>query len=148
MNKNFTVDRSFWHRGGWRLDSDSQRLGHGGAALRNDEGNACCLGHIANQCGLPWSELDGVELPGDLRSTSKPPLYGVLIDFESEELTDTENTPNSDLVNEAAGINDNSKISDSEREEKLTELFLKSGIALTFHGEYLGGFLAKFDEQS
>jgi len=79
-----------------------------------------------------------VSLPNNLPSAIRPRLYGVLVDCG--ELTDTEN---SDLVNEAASINDNAEISDATREEKLTELFAKSGITLTFQGEYLGGFLAE-----
>lgn len=138
IKKNFTIDRSFWVRGGQSREGQTM----GASSLRNEKGNACCLGHIANQCGVPWEAMVNASLPNDLRLAIRPLLYGVLIGYgapiDSEDML-----PNSNIANEAARINDNSDISDVTREAALTTLFLKSGITLTFHGDYLGGFLAR-----
>jgi len=139
--KSFTIDRSFWRRGAGRLDSEGINSPHGRTELRNKNGNACCLGHIAQQCGVTWSALTGVSLPSGLFGASRALLDGVLTDSLFDKL------PNPKIVVMAAGINDSSAISDAEREEKLAELFAKSGIALTFHGEYLGGYLASLNEE-
>lgn len=132
--RHFTIDRSFWRRGASRLDLRP----HGYTELHNKLGNACCLGHIAQQCGVTWAELTGTTMPGELSVASRAFLYGVLID---NKLDESDRLPNPDIAAVAASINDSITISDEVREAEITALFAESGITLTFHGEYLGGYL-------
>lgn len=90
----------------------------------------CCLGFVAEQCGVSRKELLGATYPYKLRR-SAPPLLAY--NYES-------NTPHgvvtlwrdSELSGTAAQINDSHGLTDSEREEKLILWFENHGLELIF----------------
>jgi len=45
------------------------------------------------------------------------------------------------LEDMATDVNDDKTMDDGTREARLTAIFAAAGVTLTFHGEYLGGFL-------
>jgi hypothetical protein len=106
----FTIDRSKWRCGG---RGPNQR-GKYKTQLLNKLGYMCCLGQILEQLGFERTKFLGVCQPST-------------INFEYENILIKGNgysCQNSYLAEAAMAINDNDSITDSEREEKLTELFL------------------------
>lgn len=81
------------------------------AALRTDENFLCCLGFVCEAAGVPRTKTKGVCMPNEL------------VDIRVDGLVGTK----SRFSRKAAIINDDSSISDSEREAALTKLFAKSG---------------------
>lgn len=119
MRKHFTIDRSKWYRGG-AVYMKGRGLGQD-PMLENPAGGMCCLGQIAEQCGVSRRGRD-YYYPRAIEEHQKAiPL-----------LADAEGT--SDLALEAAEINDSTSISDRTREARLKRLFADQGITLTFVG--------------
>ena len=112
--KKFTVRRSEWRRGGTRYDNSK-----GATFLLNEVGYMCCLGFATNQiCRITKKDLLEMDTPS------------CVLPYKST-FTD-EHGDNNDLTNRAISINDASNISDKVREERLTALFKKHGIKVTF----------------
>lgn len=106
----FTVDRRTWYRGKGGLSS----------ALLREDGRRCCLGHVAQQCGIPDNTILLKDTPRDAPSRLWPIGFVVLDDY------------NSDLVREAIHTNDNSEIPAKEREARLQSIFRRANIELVF----------------
>lgn len=111
----FTVKRNKWFRG---------NEGTSSSLLRKD-GQRCCLGFLAQACGYQDDEVFDMSYLNELLQTDLLP---------QEFYRATVNSPGcSRLVHKfAAGINDNPDISDEIREKRLTELFAKYDIQVTF----------------
>lgn len=94
--------------------------------LLNRQGMMCCLGQFCEQAGVPKDALLNVSIPSDLENIPS---------CEVVELVDNADDYTSYLANRAVDIND-SRISISERERELSELFLSYGFTIEFTGEY------------
>lgn len=111
--KKFTVRRSKWLRG------------KGDGYLLNDEGKMCCLGFAVNQiCKVPKKKLLDTFRPCDVLESTKETTF-TTISYENVII-------DKHFVEEAIEVNDDSTISDSGREELLTEIFKENGIKVTF----------------
>lgn len=114
--KSFTVRRKKWARGGK----------NGEAALLNQDGNMCCLGFAACQISrIRRSELAD---EGEPQNVYKDKSF--LTDVERYD--DNVDVTNNDLASKAMTINDNEKLSENEREKRLTKLFRKHNIIIKF----------------
>ncbi len=126
MKKSFTINRSTWRFGGY--DKYKQ---FGLTKLLNTQGYMCCLGSISEQCGVPRKDLLNIDYPYDLLSQ-----HHDLVSFLREKPTNSIFANNTFLAQQAANINDNSNISNEERETRLIELFKTEGYTISFTGEY------------
>jgi len=108
----FIVDRRTWYRG---HGSDTSSL------LRED-GTRCCIGFVAQQCGIPDSAIlnrsDIVEMnyKDDPNCTLFPSW-----------MRDTRN-----MIGPAYNANDNDQISDAVRETRLKAIFAEQGDEIEF----------------
>src|SRR5262245_41094891 len=98
----FVVTRSKWLRG--------RRVG---SMLRNGKGLQCCLGFVAEQCGISPEDTLMVGMPGGLPSDAAEKFYSVV--------------PRGRVTARAAAINDDEWLSDAEREGGLRALFFAHG---------------------
>lgn len=124
----FIIDRSQWRCG----SIGPHAHGKGFARLLNAEGYYCCLGMISEQLGQ--TDLLDCAMPADLEKdyllVNKLRCYD---DYEDKEYDFYDDT---DLSLNAAKINDNSELTDEQRESQLIELFAKEGHEIQFIGEY------------
>ncbi len=113
IGRTITVKRSKWARGGKR----------GLARLRNDDGNMCCLGFAAEQCGYTKSQIQDQFTPEDLKHTS-----GVrrLIGLTKLDGSDTV------TCHELAATNDDSDLNDTDREKQLQTLAKRAKFRFRF----------------
>ncbi len=122
----FTIKRSGWMRGvKWgSVLLVSERVDH--------RGKRCCMGYLASACQVPDDYLSGVSLFGFLPvdQTSKLPslLRPTLRDEAVAGLTHDE----TGLAGQIYTINDNDKITEQEREARLTDLFKQAGLTVHF----------------
>ncbi len=114
----YTIDRQTWRRGG---DSAESNENYGATKLLNEQGYMCCLG----QCMLQEGILKEVILEkGDPAATNLPCTFTVESSISSFS--------NNVLSQCAMDINDDRTLDDSEREEKLINLFKEHGLELEF----------------
>ena len=111
--KRFTVRRSTWVRGGEGGD----------AQLLNGQGNMCCLGFAICQISkcIPIKQLKGAGYPDEV--------------FKRESfltVMDDGDVADNALTTKAASINDDTSISDTVRERRLTKLFRQHNIIVKF----------------
>jgi hypothetical protein len=111
--KTIRINRSKWLRG----------TGSVGTYLwSNCWQGGCCLGHVIHQvskCG--WEELNNIPAPHEFY-TKKSILTG-------------DHGCNNTFTELAMEINDDSDITDKEREKKLNALGKKNGIKFVFYGD-------------
>lgn len=112
----FVVDRKTWYRG----------QGESGSCLFHPENGRCCLGFFANAIGHSDEEIDDVAMPDGITNPKNWPESLLTIDDGGYMYTE--------LTGKIATVNDNSNIEDDEREEQLTELFLKADVEVVFEG--------------
>lgn len=105
--KDFVLDRSRWYRG----------QDNGARLLRAKDGMMCCLGLYLESCGVPHEELLEREYPS--RVSGFIPEEAMWTVLSSDDL-------------KVAWTNDDSALSDDDREPKLVELFARHGVNLTF----------------
>jgi hypothetical protein len=113
MIKEFTIARDRWWRG----------KGSDGSSLLREDGNRCCVGFYFTAHGVGDAMLGGCHYFPRL---AKEVFTGCPI--EHTWLRETRD-------NESGGvyrINDDTEISDAEREAKLTERFAANGYRVTF----------------
>jgi len=109
--KEFTVKRSEWLRG-----TDD-------GMLLDPWHKMCCLGFHALACGFGQDDLRAAEsMPDDLVAVAPEAL-----DEEYKEWA-----LKRDLLNDIAKDNDNSKLSDFDREQQLARKFAAMGITIHF----------------
>lgn len=102
-----------WYRGKGSDDS---------ALLRPEDGLSCCLGFYGTACGIEEMTMLNASYP-DEADISKWPEW-----IQPSTMAKC----HSDDCELAMEINDDPKITDIEREAKLTELFAKHGDVVTF----------------
>lgn len=107
----YIIDRTKWLRGEGSMRS---------FLLRADDGKMCCLGQVGEQCGLSSADMLSIQTPWALESAALARYPEWL------------NRPVSGDRVAAMTVNDNEKLSDAEREAKLTALFAKHGDELEF----------------
>lgn len=95
--------------------------------MLNAQGNMCCLGQIAAQCGVPASQLAGRDGPSDVFRSAD----GFLV-------TQDLGVMNSQLSRLAMGINDSRQLKQSTRERNLRKLFAEHDVRLRFTGKLYG----------
>jgi|SRR5580698_3376967 hypothetical protein len=129
--KEFVVKRKTWYRG----------KGSENSCLLNDAGRMCCLGFYAEACGLDRKTIrdlssprDAVQITQQGETTSKD---GDIVCRKSNVVWSTKLVSNVYMINiptcnTMMEVNDNKKLSDEERETKLTALFKRLGIKVKF----------------
>jgi hypothetical protein len=117
MNTHVKIDRTKW------LNADN-----GCGPLWDKSRKAgCCLGHAISQIyHMPIEELDKLAYPAGVRVL---PLDGL---FMEEDCLIKNRRATTKFTSNAISINDDGRINRKEREEKLIELFAKSGLTLEF----------------
>lgn len=117
--KAFVISRATWWRG---------QTAMGSMLLRAKDGMMCCLGNIALQAGATQDQIRNIETPSALRRA------GVVLDvfLPLLRLDPDEWCTHSELGNRMMAINDDSDITDAERETALTRLAAPIGWDLTF----------------
>lgn len=124
-----TVKRSKWG------------TGPAGGSLRNAEsGLRCCLGFAMEQVGCATSHITGAGMPADClwnysdRRREEKEKVLVKKGLLKEKTTEwgCVVSENSDFCIQAAGINDDEDITDTEREKQLKELAKKHGHTMRF----------------
>lgn len=108
------IDRTKWLRGG-KEDS---------LLLSADSGKMCCLGFLARQCGYSAKDIRGFATPSSMGKTSK-----LIPGLVKTEWGGVHNTP---LCYRLIDINDNLKLSDSQREKRLTRWFKHLKVDVSF----------------
>lgn len=116
----FTVNRVKWQRG---------VIGAG--SLLNDSGNMCCLGFVCRAVGMAPRSILNVGMPDDITTSGERRVRGLLTELSDEAVGVIVSTT---LAQVAAEINDNPRLSDAEREHRLTAAFLEDGHTLDFVG--------------
>lgn len=117
--RKFVIDRATWRCGG----TGPHRHGDGNTLLLNEQGDMCCLGHMALQSGCCEFEIESRGTPLFVSRLSQDKLLSGVGDH-------------SGFVDAAITINDNYTLSREEREEKLIELGKKYDVEISFTGEY------------
>ena len=111
---NLVVKRSKWLRG----EEDSY-------LVRGSDKKMCCLGFLGRQCNITQKEMLDIGLPNRVDHDHKFPSAIIETDKYGDSIC-------SMLCDEIVHTNDTSIISDKQRERKLTQLFKKADIAITF----------------
>ena len=126
----FVIDRSKWK---------TATHGEGQTYLLNESEYRCCLGFLCQRIGFSDDEILGIGRPAKIR-TARDHLYeypfnelvqvsGLIMDSERQFIS-------GDLAVAAVRINDNLKLTDSQRESELKKLFGNYKIEVEFVGEY------------
>lgn len=116
MGKKLVINRSTWSRGGTGGES----------SLLNNIGNQCCLGFLASSCGYTADEIRNRLTPYTVEARELWP-QGII--------KSTPHISNSPWTQLAMLINDNDKLSRSNREEMLQHLFEIIDIEVEFTGD-------------
>lgn len=117
-----TVSKKTWLRGGARI------TGVVSALLSGEK--MCCLGFAAIQCGQTRADIRDVDLPGAIRLGS---LTQELREspFVQRDMVGT-GVITSALARQAADINDDELITDTQRMKRLRALFKSAGHQIVF----------------
>lgn len=110
LPKTLTISRKKWLRGS----------GEGVLLQTGGERKMCCLGFLTRACGLKG--LGGKMMPADLR-VKIPGLVSYKI---------STGCANSGLGNKLAEINDDTNLTEKEREKRIREGFKKLGVKVKF----------------
>jgi hypothetical protein len=123
----FTIYRDSWRRGG---ENELNHRQSGETMLLNVDEMMCCLGQCSFESGVPLEHLLEVPEPAEIESQVCSGILGIFV--SRYEVVDPPSWGNSAFTKDAILINDDNKISDSEREMQLTTLFRSQGHSLTF----------------
>jgi hypothetical protein len=120
------IDRAKWRTGGAAggEGAGARMAQFGSTQLRNKEGFQCCLGFIVAQT-RPEIPILGIEDPENC---------GCIIEGLTYEVAGW--PQNTNLTMDAIKINDESTLTNAQREQQLLELFKDSLYELEFVGEY------------
>jgi hypothetical protein len=135
--KQLIIDRSKWRTGGRKYDAS-----HGKTLLLNNQGNMCCLGFYCLQLGeLTENEIkykgDFTTFDPDQLSLTNENIRNVAFLYDEDGGDDdTKRITNTLFSDEAIEINDNQKIDNYTREQKLIEHFKTIDVDVTFINEY------------
>lgn len=126
----FTIDRERWCRG----ESDP-------SLLRERDGKMCCLGFFLLACGVAPERIKGNGEPQDAFSglAEIPPTAAPLIQadwgYDPEECPADENsvgTIPSPVACDLMTVNDDMKVNERDREERIATYFAKIGVDVAF----------------
>ncbi len=121
----FVIDRSKW-----RCARDGlHKHGTGKTLLLHPNGYMCCLGQCAIQAGANQLDILDKAEPRELPQA----LFPLTADMDEEDGPGLNNSRLSDVAME---INDDTSLTDFDREMKLTSLFADHDHELEFTGEY------------
>lgn len=120
----FTIQRSKWDRG--RCGAAVLYPHPYVSLLCRKTGKMCCLGFVAIQLGLTEKDIRNEAEPDERNERHAKVLDGVLLVKENDCVAQTE------LTKRAIKINDHDKLSEPEREKKLSILFELHGHKLVF----------------
>jgi len=138
------IDRKTWIRGVDDAYCEND------VRLRNQEGNQCCLGFVCKKLGLTDANILNVATPGSFSDSEYIQDFAI----SSSKLKEIKNKITPALltvrgheeklwVRQAIAINDDVALTEQEREEKLSKLFLKNGFDLKFIGPEVNPFTEK-----
>jgi hypothetical protein len=120
----FTVWRDKWLRG------DPKN-----SCLLNDQGCRCCLGFLGQEVDIADRHQLSVGLPHEVsyQSADAAKKWPVgLLEATDADDDSSEHFRESTVCNSIVHINDNKRLTDEERETKLTEQFASVGIDVEF----------------
>lgn len=127
--KKLVITRSKWFRG--KMDGRSSLLidPEDSYSITENVGKMCCLGFYGRQiCGLNLKDLRGQGTPEDVKKwPSDDPLV-----IKPTSQQGYPYTLDSTICHEMVKTNDNKKITEKQREARLTKLFKKIGVNVTF----------------
>jgi hypothetical protein len=117
--KKFTVKRSSWARGR-----------NGITLLLSDISNTrCCLGFYAQACGIPDEKLLNKGTPGMVIESNNIEWDSDLIDTTHQRYSGID----SEITMKLMSINDDNKLTETERESMLTQMFRdRMGVEVEF----------------
>lgn len=117
--KEFTVYKDSWIRGdGFVYNDDGERIYLGNSELLNNDGNMCCLGFLGESCGVSNARMLGQIEPNDV-DRNKHRNYPEL---------------GYDVWNKFISVNDNFRLTDRQRQDRLRRMFKKIGYKVSFKG--------------
>ncbi len=119
--KKFTVVESRWLRGMKNGDGVSQC-----SQLLNFSGHQCCMGFLAEACGVPHDRRYAAAY---FSSTRLEPYYSQLPEALRPVGDDRKNPQ---LARMIYSTNDDTSITDDERKTRLTALFAEAGVEVEF----------------
>lgn len=116
MSKNklieVVIDRTKWYRGRGSPDSKLMRM---------DDGKMCCLGFACLKLGATEDQITGEEYP-----------EGTDILLRGLTIKEKGKLKNTIFSQQAAHVNDDQGLGDSNREKQLYEMAIESGFKFTF----------------
>lgn len=116
--KKFTIDRSKWLNGELYKRYENADKDAPEGQLKDHSGRMCCLGFYSQACGVVG--LRSKSMPDELASKERDKLDFYIINNQYDY----------------SGCNDNTRLTTTQRESKLKELFAKRNIKVTFKGKY------------
>jgi hypothetical protein len=122
-SKTLIISRRRWFRGG-ESDTTDSALRIGTAAIKSDVGKMCCLGFYCLLLGVSKEEIRDVGMPEQITPSDAEPR----IKLPAWLLRKGERAD----VNRAAKVNDDPRITDEVRENKLTKIFRRRGVKAVF----------------
>jgi len=131
--KTFIIDRSKWRAGGLYA-ANANCIGRGNTEMLNVEGFMCCLGQIADQCGVAKKHL---------LCASSPEIVRMELEFHNSKVPAKFKFLLGKIGDDAIHINDNDKESATAKQRRLKKLFNRHNISLKFVGHCIRDFTNK-----
>jgi len=130
--RKFTVVESEWLRG--EVNPQGERTS---SCLKSTDGYRCCMGFLAQTCGIPDEVLQGrgyfsgrgFEPYDHLLPEALRPRHEETVEYEQRFLDER---GHGKLARRIYMINDSTVVTDEVRKEKLTRLFAEAGIEVEF----------------
>ena len=119
----FVIDERRWLHG--EKDTPSYE-----GVLRNKEGKMCCLGFFAQSCGVKPKDMVEIGMPDALES--KLPRKLLQFAFEIDKCSDEVELYLKNPVEYLSDANDDEGYTLVQRKRKITSLFKKLGVEVTF----------------
>lgn len=122
--KTLTVKRSEWARGDI----------NGPSSLVNEIDKKCCLGFFMKKCGVSYKKMKLCPTPNDVEYKNEILFKKVpqLVSFVREDEESRCPLRNTNFCDVAMIINDDKRINEETRENRLIELFKNHNIKLKF----------------
>lgn len=135
----FTIKRSEWARGKINRPADNNMEVGSNHLLNKELSTFCCLGIFGRECGIAPEVMADEAEPDDIvkdRLIDLPKIPDIykkkLLEFDSDEEEDITEVTCSSLSCECMSINDNTSLTEEEREFKLKQEFNKYGVDVIF----------------
>lgn len=119
----FKIQRSEWVRG---------NIG-GPSCLLNERDNKCCLGFLCSSYGVSDDSLLGKQTPSKIEEHDNLPDWLIKLQYVSTALGNAVLTVyDSYASNILMGINDNTFLTEEQREQKIADLLAAHDVKVTF----------------